>query len=67
MSQDFNYEVREEIAKQFKTIFKHLCYEDIYQAKLLDRFLELLNDEEPDVQSIAVKCLPWVLDKVTYD
>ena len=54
-----------EIAKQFKTIYKHLSVEDLQQSKLLDRYLELLNDEEQDVQSIAIRCLPWVLSKIT--
>ena len=29
MTQDFNYDVRTEIAKQFKTIYKHLNVEDL--------------------------------------
>ena len=49
MSQDFNYDVRQEIAKQFKTIYKHLSTEVLNQAKLLERYLELLGDEEEDV------------------
>lgn len=49
MSQDFNYEVRQEITKQFKTIFKHLSTEDLVQSKLLERYIEVLQDEEPDV------------------
>lgn len=61
MAQDFNYDVRTEIAKQFKTIYKHLSVEDLNQQKLLERYLELLGDEEQDVQSIAIKCLPFVL------
>ena len=42
-----------------------MSVEDLQQSKLLDRFLELLNDEEQDVQSIAIRCLPWVLAKIT--
>lgn len=49
MSQDFNYEVRQEITKQFKTIFKHLSSEDLVSSKLLERYIEVLNDEEEDV------------------
>ena len=67
MSQDFNYEVRQEIAKQFKTIFKHLGTEDLHQSKLLERYIELLNDEEEDVQSISIICLPRVLYKLSSD
>ena len=44
-----------------------MSVEDLQQAKLLDRYLELLNDEEPDVQSISIKCLPWVLSKINQE
>ena len=64
MSQDFNFDVRQEIARQFKTIYKHLSMEILSQSKMLEKFLELLNDEESDVQSICIKCLPWVIQKV---
>ena len=49
MSQDFNFDVRQEIARQFKTIYKHLSVEVLNQSKLLEKYIELLNDEEPDV------------------
>lgn len=29
---------------------------------MLDRFIEILADEEEDVQCSAIKVLPWVLD-----
>ena len=49
MTQDFNYEVRKEISKQFKSIFKHLGSEDLLASKALARYLEVLVDEEEDV------------------
>ena len=67
MTQDFNYEVRKEISKQFKSIFKHLAGADIVNSKMLDRYLEVLVDEEEDVQSECVLVLPWVLDRLQPD
>lgn len=41
--------------------------EDLNQSKLLERYLELLSDEEEDVKSVSIRCLPWVLQKLTRD
>lgn len=65
MTQDFNYEVRCEIAKQFKSIFKHLSSPDLFASKMLERFVEVLTDSEEDVQSTAILVLPWVLDRLS--
>ena len=51
----------------FKTIFKHLSTDDLVQSKLLDRYIEVLQDEEPDVQRIAIKGLTWVLNRIQAD
>ena len=49
MTQDFNYEVRNEISKQFKSIFKHIPSQDLIASKMIDRFVEVFNDDEEDV------------------
>ena len=67
MTQDFNFEVRNEIAHQFKSIFKHLSTPDLVTSKMLDRYLEVLTDSEEDVQSTALLVLPWVLDRLDDD
>ena len=36
-------------------------------SKLLDRYIEVLNDEEEDVQSMAIEGLPWVINRVPPD
>lgn len=61
MAQDFNFEVRNQIAKRFKTIFKNLTFPNIVSCKILERYLEILSDEEEDVQCSAVQVLPVVL------
>ena len=67
MSQDFNCDIRQEISKYFKTIFKHLSVQNIQQTKVLERYVELLADEELEVQSEAINCLVWVFQKLPAD
>lgn len=65
VTQDFNYEVRNEITKQFKSIFKHLSSEDLLSSKMLDKFISILNDDEEDVICSSINVLPWVLDRLS--
>ena len=67
MTQDFNFEVRNEIARQFKSIFKHLPSPDMSASKMLERFVEVLTDSEEDVVSTSILVLPWVLDRLDQD
>lgn len=64
MTQDFNFEVRNEIAKQLKSIFKHLSDEDILASKMHERAIEIINDEEEEVQITSIHILPWILDRL---
>lgn len=45
-------------------MFKYLTVDVLIQAKILDRYLELLDDEEPDVLSASIKSLPLVIRKL---
>lgn len=67
MSQDFNCEIRQEIAKYYKTMFKHLSIQIIQQTKVVERYVELLADEELEVQAEAINCLIWVFQKLPAD
>lgn len=64
---DFNFEIRNEIATQFKTIFKRLSPKEISNNKIVEKYVETFADEEEDVRCIAIKNLPWVLEKVDSD
>jgi hypothetical protein len=45
-------------------MFKYLDVEVLIQAKILDRYLELLDDEEADVLSASIKSLSQVINKL---
>lgn len=42
-------------------MFKYLGVDQLIQAKILDRYMELLDDEESDVLSASIKSLPLVI------
>lgn len=65
MTQDFNFEVRQQIALRFKTIFKFLSDPDIVASKMVERFIEILKDEEEEVQCSAIQVLPMVLERLS--
>ena len=45
-------------------IFKHLSLQTLQSSKMVERFVELLGDEESDVQSVSINCLVWVFQKL---
>ena len=48
------------MATQYKKIFKNVQFRDL-EGKLLNRFLELFNDDEQDVLVACLRALPEAL------
>lgn len=67
LTSDFNFEVRQELARQMKSIFKHLTSQQIYQSKMVERYVEILTDSEQEVKRAGWGSLPWVLEKIDAD